>query len=212
MISAILLAAGRSQRMGRQKVLLPYGGVTVIEHIVDVVKRGGTDEIIVVTGHDAERAAPVLGLLPVQIVHNAAYDEGMLSSVRQGIRAAAPETMAYMIVLGDQPAIRPEVVAALITAFRERPEVSGPILVPTWKGCRGHPLLVHRRFREEMLHQHDDVGLRGLIAARANHVHDIPAPGSEILRDMDVPEDYAREIKLLEEVSSSQDKPGLSSG
>lgn len=206
MISAILLAAGRSLRMGRQKVLLPYGGVTVIEHIVDVVKLGGADEIIVVTGHDAERVSPVLGPLPVQMVHNAAYDEGMLSSVRQGILAAAPEAMAYLIVLGDQPAIRPEVVASLITAFRQRPPVSDPILVPTWKGCRGHPLLVHRYFREEMLHQHDDVGLRGLITARANHVYDIPSPGSEILRDMDVPEDYAREIELLGGTSPPRDE------
>lgn len=197
MISAIILAAGRSRRMGRQKVLLPYAGATVIERIVAVLQKGTVDEIIVVVGHDADRVVSVLKHVGVHVVHNKSNATGMLSSVRCGILAASPSTTGFMIALGDQPSIRPDVVASLISTFENPSPSTDAILVPTFQGHRGHPVVFAAQYREAILSRFDGVGLRGLLHAYAEQVRTIPVGHSDILRDMDGPEDYARELDRL---------------
>ena len=194
-ITAIVLAAGQSRRMGVQKVLLPYGPKTVIEHIVEALRQGGADEIIAVTGHEGARVAAAVRATGVRVAFNPAYLEGMLSSVRCGVRAACAETKGFVVALGDQPSIRGQVVQSIISAFRSRGEDTPTIVVPTHNGQRGHPLLFSGHFREAVLRDFDDVGLRGLLAANLHAIEQIPIAESGILRDMDDPKQYANELK-----------------
>ena len=199
MISAIVLAAGQSIRMGAQKVLLPYGKSTVIEHIVNVLNKGGVDEVVAVTGHQSENVAAALRSTAVKIANNEQHLSGMLSSVRCGIRAASADAQAYLVALGDQPSIRVSVVAALISAFAEEQTDQGLILIPTFDHHRGHPLLISSHFREDVLLRFDETGLRGLLAAYPEHIREISADESGILRDMDYPEDYEFELRMRRE-------------
>ncbi|HQZ63476.1 MAG TPA: nucleotidyltransferase family protein [Planctomycetaceae bacterium] len=200
MISAIVLAAGQSVRMGSQKVLLPYGKSTVIEHIVNVLKTGGVDEVVVITGHQSENVAAALSKTAAKIVRNEQYLSGMLSSVRCGVRAASANTQAYLVALGDQPSIRASVVATLVAAFAAEPTDQGVILMPTFDRRRGHPLLFSRHFREDALHRFDETGLRGLLDAYPERIRDIAADESGILRDMDYPADYEFELRMRREL------------
>ena len=201
MITAIVLAAGESRRMGAQKVLLPYGGRTLIEHIIRAIEAGGADEVIAVTGHQADRVVAALSNSSVRIALNEDYRSGMLSSVRHGIRTASLDTDAFLVALGDQPAIRSDVVRLLLDAFRDNDEssetISGAIIVPTCCGKRGHPVVFSSRFRNEVLSCYDNVGLRGLPAAHPDAVREVPLRNAGILRDMNVPKDYKKELDEL---------------
>ncbi len=190
MNSAIVLAAGMSTRMGAHKVLLPFGTTTVIAHIVDTLARSAIDRVFVVTGHEAARVTEALSGRPATIITNSRYAEGMLSSVRCGLRALPPECSAALIVLGDQPRISAGLVDAMLRALSQ----SGKgIVVPTFQGARGHPLLFSTRYRDEILAHYDAAGLRGLLAARADDVLELAVTDAAILADMDTPGDYERE-------------------
>ena len=195
MITAIVLAAGESRRMGRQKLLLPYVGGTVVEYIVRQLQVCAVSDIIVVTGKDREGVEAVLASSPVSFAFNAGYAQGMLSSVRRGIQAAPRDTDGYLIVLGDQPSLRTAVVNSIIAAFRENR--SAGIVVPIHQGRRGHPVLFSSTYREEVLSGLDDTGLRGLLGAHPEAVVEVSVDSDAVLRDMDYPEDYQRELDAL---------------
>ena len=187
---AIVLAAGMSARMGAHKVLLPFGGTTVIAHIVDSLARSAIDRTFVVVGHEGPRVAAALADRAVTIVANPDYAAGMLSSVRCGLRALPEECDAALVALGDQPRITAALVDAMLRAYRTSGKA---IVVPVFEGARGHPLLFSTRYRDEILSGYADVGLRGLLAAHAGDVLDLPVEDPSILADMDTPEDYERE-------------------
>ena len=204
MISAIVLAAGRSRRMGAQKLLLPLGGRPVIARIVDELLGGPVDEVIVdevivdevivdevivVIGQDGQRIRQVLAGRRVHLVVNPDAEADMLSSVRCGLRAMPPQCDAALVVLGDQPGISREVVAELVQALRTG---SRGIVVPTFQGRRGHPLLFSADYRDEILNHYDQVGLRGLLQAHADDVAEVKVSTPEVIEDMDSAEDYQR--------------------
>jgi len=192
MIIAIVPAAGQSRRMGVEKQLLPFAGTTVIGHIVDELQRSRIDEVRVVVGHQAERVCQALAGRSILIFSNANYERtGMLASVRCGLAAMPADCRAVLVALGDQPAITAELVDAMIDGFS-----SGErgIVVPVHAGRRGHPLLLAARYRGEILTSCDQTGLRGLLAAHADDVFELPAPTAAVLADMDCPEDYRREL------------------
>ena len=184
--------------MGRQKVLLPFGGQTVIERIVHALVGAGADDLIVVTGHRAQRVAAALKGLPVRIAFNTDYQRGMLSSVRCGLNAAAPATSAFMVALGDHPSITSRLVHHMITVAARRPDQVPSILVPTFGGRRGHPLIFTHHFKQQVLTRFDDTGLRGLLAANPAAVTQIPVAQASILLDMDSPEDYDQQRHQVE--------------
>ncbi len=204
MISAIVLCAGESRRMGTQKVALPWGEGTVIEHIVGVLAEGGADEILAVTGHRSEVVDALLKgmsaknlaakITPATVVFNSGYQSGMLSSVRCGLLAASPKSRGFLIALGDQPSISSEVVAALISEFNSDDANRDAILVPTYNGERGHPLLFGSCFRDDVLTRFDDSGLRGLLMAFPERIREVPWKHSAILRSMNYPKDYEFEL------------------
>jgi molybdenum cofactor cytidylyltransferase len=189
MIGAIVLAAGSSRRMGTQKLLLPLAGKPVIAHVVDELLRSPVDAVLVVVGRDNGRTRAAVGSRRVTFVANPNPDEGMLSSVRCGLRALSGDCEAVVVALGDQPGVSAEVVSQIIQSFRS---TGRGIVVPVHQGRRGHPLLISMGFRDEILNHFDAVGLRGLLESHPDEVLEEEVPTPAILEDMDTQEDYER--------------------
>jgi len=204
MICAIVLAAGLSRRMGVQKLLLRFGGKTVIAHIVDQLLESTVDKVYVVTGHQAERISRELSGRPVSIVNNPDYESGMLSSVRCGLRALPEQCQGVLVALGDQPSITSKLVDRMLQSFAAAEK---RILVPFYDGKRGHPILFSEVYREEILTRYDNVGLRGLLHAHPDEVFELAVSTSAVLSDMDFPQDYRRELASMEDNAAEQLNP-----
>lgn len=195
-VGAIVLAAGASTRMGEQKLLLPFAGTTVVAHIVQELQAAQVAAVHVVTGHEPDRIHAALAGMDVVFAHNPDYTRGMLSSIRTGLASAPAHWTAALIALGDQPLMRAAHVRALVDAHAAETD---RIFVPGHAGRRGHPLLLPRRYWQEALEQHDDTGLRGLLAAHADAVTVIELATEDVLSDMDTPDDYRRTLARNEE-------------
>jgi molybdenum cofactor cytidylyltransferase len=189
MMCAVVLAAGRSQRMGTQKLVLPVGGQPMVARIVDQLLAGPIDRVFAVVGADADRIRAALAGRPVTFVVNADQQGEMLSSVRCGLAALPPECTAALIVLGDQPGLTADVAARLWQAFQT---ADRGIVVPTAHGRRGHPLLVALRYHDEILARYEAVGLRGLLQAHPEDVHEVEVGTPRVLEDVDTPQDFER--------------------
>lgn len=196
MIGAVVLAAGESTRMGTQKLFLPYAGSTIIEHITDQVLESGAGTCLIVTGHEPDRVMHRLRGRTVVFAHNTNYREGMLTSVRAGLTAAAADGswQAALIVLGDQPSITAATIDRLLEEHIKNPD---RVLVPVFEGRRGHPILVPMRFHTEVMNRFDDTGLRGLLRAHPEAVTGVSIDTPAILEDIDYPEDYQRALRAL---------------
>lgn len=175
--------------MGRQKLLLPYAGTTVIGFVVDTLLEAGIDHVLVVTGHDREGVERALADRPVSLVHNRRHAEGMLSSVRCGLCALPDTCHPILFALGDQPGISTPLVRRLIRVFEQSTQ---GIVVPVHRGRRGHPLVFAQAHAAEVLHRFDDVGLRGLLSAYPHDIQEVQTDDPAVLEDMDTPEDYRR--------------------
>jgi len=195
-IGAIILAAGESRRMGTQKLLLPYAGRRVIEHIADATLQSRADHSIVVTGYQPERIHDALNGYAVTFAQNDQYPEGMLTSIRSGLAALPDDLEAFLVVLGDQPSLTSAIIDFLIDGFRASEK---GIVVPYINDDSGHPIIISATYRQEVMTRFDDTGLRGLIYGRPEEVHRLPVTDPGVLRDMDTPEDYERELRALEE-------------
>ncbi|MBW7989969.1 MAG: nucleotidyltransferase family protein [Planctomycetes bacterium] len=196
MICAIVLAAGRSRRMGVQKLLLPFGSKTVIAHIVDQLTASSVDEVYVVVGCHGKRVSRELSSRPVSIANNSHYKSGMLSSVRCGLHAMARQCRAVLVVLGDQPSVTTKLIDQMLQTFASTEK---QILMPLYQGKRGHPMIFSAVYRDEILTHYDNVGLRGLLYAHKDDIFELSVTASGVLSDMDYPQDYQRELALLKE-------------
>ncbi len=188
MIAGIVLAAGLSRRMGRAKMLMPVDGRAIIRHAVESVLAGGVDSVWVVTGPDVEPIEAALAGLTVQIVVNPAPEEGQSGSLRAGIAALPPSVEAVLIALGDQPALAPSIIPALLAARRTSPKL---IVAPRYRDGQGNPVVFKREIFPELLRLTGDQGARPLIQkepARVEWVElDLPMPP-----DVDTPADYEK--------------------
>ena len=191
MIWAVVLAAGESRRMGTQKLLLPFGGTTVIEAIVRAALDSEADATVVVLGADRERVRDLLKSYPLVFAVNEDYRLGMLSSIQAGFRALPNDAEAAVVMLGDQPAVPARVLDALIRAFRERRR---GIAVPVHAGRRGHPVLVGAKYKDEVLGLDPEIGLRQLLRAHPEDVLEVAVPDAAVLEDIDRPGDYRKEV------------------
>lgn len=200
MIGGIVLAAGAATRMGQQKLLLPFGGLTVVEQVVAQARGGGVSDLIVVTGADGDAVEHVLAPSGVTTVRNPDFTRGMLSSVRAGLSAAPRSWDAALLLLGDQPLVTSAIVRAVVSAHRQGAD---RIILPVYGGRRGHPMVLPRVFWPEALTRHDDAGLRGLLRAHGDRVCEIAVDSADILTDMDTPEDYRRALARLVERGDS---------
>jgi molybdenum cofactor cytidylyltransferase len=188
-IAAIVLAAGKSSRMGASKPLLPLGAARLVERVVATVAHVGIGDIVVVTGHDSDKVAPILERLPVRRAHNAGYESGMFSSVRTGVGALPGDVEAFFVLPVDYPLVRPEVLDRLIDAFR----ADGPgILHPSCCGRRGHPPLISGRYHAPLLQAGEGDDLRTFLLRHADDEAEVDVEDLTILMDMDTNDDYQR--------------------
>jgi molybdenum cofactor cytidylyltransferase len=195
--TAIVLAAGESRRMGTLKPLLPFGSSSVIRTAVRSLKASPVSSVLVVLGHRSEKIAAELAGEDVRLVINPRYPEGMLTSIQAGIAAADPETEWLVIALGDQPWVRPELVEHLLDEAHTGLVEGQTIVVPSYCGRRGHPLVLHRRRREEIAALDPEVGLRQLMQRSPEHIRHVVVPEEDVLLDMDTPEDYRNRLERL---------------
>jgi len=190
MVTAILLAAGSSRRMGASnKLLLPYKGKPLLAVTAENILAAGVGELIVITGYQAGETAAVLHHLPARIVHNPGHEKGMTGSIRTGVRAASGD--GFMICLADMALITPEEYILLIEAFdREYSRNIHCIGLPEYEGQKGNPVLFSAFWREAILQHPEEDGCRTLVRNNPQHQFRIPMPTDHILRDIDSPTDY----------------------
>jgi molybdenum cofactor cytidylyltransferase len=187
MICAIVLAAGRSQRMGTQKLLLPFAGSTVLARVADAFLGAPVDRVFVVVRPPAQELRGALGSRPVFFVENPAPAGDMLSSVRCGLLALPAAAKTVLVSPADQPSLTSGLVRQMLEAY----QASGrSLLVPVRHGRRGHPLLFAARFCDELLTSYDGIGLRGLLQAHAAELAEWPSQDPAVLEDLDTPADY----------------------
>jgi molybdenum cofactor cytidylyltransferase len=186
-IAAVVLGAGRSSRMGGpNKLLAEINGKPLIRMVVEQALASHARPVIVVTGHQRERVEAVLSGLPVQLVHNPHFAEGLGTSLKAGI-AALPATVDGAIVcLGDMPQIDAALIDKLTGAID--PDKGALIVVPTIDGKRGNPVVWSRRFFPDLMMVEGDIGARHLIGRYAEAVAEVPVEGAAVLTDVDTPE------------------------
>lgn len=187
-VAALILAAGSSRRMGRNKLLLPWRGHPLVRHVARAAVEGGATPVIVALGHEAAPVAAALDGLPVQPVIAADHALGMSASLKAGLAALPPEADGVLVCLGDMPLIDAPLVARLITAFIA--EQGQAIIQPVHAGRRGNPVLWPRRFLPEMMKLTGDQGARPLLARHAALVREVAADAA-IHLDVDTPEALA---------------------
>ncbi len=185
-VTAVVLAAGQSRRMGSaNKLLLPVDGAPMVVRAVDAVLASRASALVVVLGHEAERVRAVLAGRQAMFVENPDYAEGLSTSLRRGLAAVPAEADAVLVCLGDMPRISAVQIDRLIAAFN--PQEGRAICLPTHRGKRGNPVLWARRFLPEMMEVAGDVGARHLLGDYADHVCEVEMEES-VLLDIDTPE------------------------
>ncbi len=196
MISAIVLAAGESKRMGAQnKLLLPLGEKTLIENSVDNILASDVSEVVIVLGHQAERVKEVLqNRLPncrMKFVENSAYQEGMTTSIQTGMKAIAADSEGVMVCLSDLPFLQTDELNELIHAFGEAVKKNEKqIVLPAFQGQRGNPVIFSVYYKSEILAYQGLNGCQGVIKQNPAQVLKIEMRTANALKDIDTKSDY----------------------
>ena len=187
-VAAIVLAAGRSERMGAFKPLLPFGSSTVIDSCIDNLRDGGVETIVVVIGQSSrgEELERHLHDSDVIFATNPDPSSEMSDSIACGVRQLPEETDAVLITPADHPAVPPAIVAQLIDEWRQ----GAQLVVPTFNDRGGHPVLLDHSFRSELLSLHPKLGLKGLFQAHPGLVRRLAANSNYVARDVDTWDDY----------------------
>ena len=186
-VAAIILAAGRSTRMGGpNKLLAELGGKPLVRTVTEQALASKAKGVIVVTGHQAELVEKALQGLDVKFVRNPDFAEGLASSVKAGIAAVPDDADGALICLGDMPMISAQLIDHLIDAFA--PDRGNLIAVPVSDGRRGNPVLWSRRFFNELMTLDGDIGARHLIAKHSEAVAEVPVEGFGAFLDIDTPQ------------------------
>jgi molybdenum cofactor cytidylyltransferase len=198
MIWAIILAAGESKRMGEPKMLLPFGGKTIIEAVTESVVSSEVEGSLVVVGAERERIEEKIKDYGIKIVFNPDFRSGMLSSVQCGFKAVPEGIRAVLVVLGDQPRISSGIINQLIEASKK---TGKGIVLPVFEGERGHPVIIDMKYREEVENLRPDIGLRGTVYSHPEDILEVEVDTASILKDIDDAADYKRELKDKEPAS-----------
>ncbi len=178
--------------MGEAKQLLRLGGSTVLGQTIENVRRSAVDEIVLVLGASAEairRQLPASMLEGLKVVVNPAYEQGMASSLRAGLSALDPEVAAALIVLADQPFVRPATLDQLADHHRRS---KAQIVIPSYQGVRGNPVLLDRSVFAEVMALEGDIGCRAIFSSHTEQTVKLEVEDEGILLDIDSQEDYVR--------------------
>ena len=188
-VAALVMAAGKSSRMGQFKLLMPIDGVPMIAATVDGLLASSVTDVVVVTGRDADAVKSALGDRPVRLVHNPDYADGLSTSLKAGLAALPADADAFLVVLGDMPKVTARDIDRLIAAY-DRDE-GRLICVPTFEGKSGNPILWDRRFIDEMQGLKGDSGARSLLLRHGEAAIEIAVESAGVLIDVDTPEALA---------------------
>jgi len=187
MINAIILAAGRSERMGKLKPLLRFKDTTFLGQIISVLRLSDVDTITVVLGAEAETIKKSVDLSGTRIVINENYEKGQLSSLFAAIEQGPQETEAILVCLVDNPFVTKEVVDKIVGKFKE---TNNPIIVPVFNKRRGHPTLFSRSLFNELLSAPEEEGARYVLYSNEERILELETSESGILIGIDTPDDY----------------------
>lgn len=188
-IAALILAAGRSSRMGTFKPLMPLGGRTILEILIDLYRSAGISNILVVLGHQAADARSVLEKQGIPWTINKHYDQGMFSSIQTGVKNLNHDNEAFFLQPADIPLVRPETLRNLIDVRQEKKAL---ICYPCHEGRRGHPPLLSTTLIPAVLAFDEPGGMRALLARYQDRHMNIDVADPGILMDLDTMEDYKR--------------------
>lgn len=216
-ITALILAAGRSTRMGQPKMLLPWGATTVLGQVIETIQRAGIAEILVITGGARDEVESVAAKYKVKTVFNDEFANGeMLSSIQVGLRAITPSALkgtssksamekttnndntsggfeggrvGAIVVLGDQPQVQERSVQAVVNRFEE---TKSNLVVPSYQMRRGHPWLVANPLWEEILAMRSPESPRDFLNRHTSEIEYVNVDNDSILADLDTPDDYLK--------------------
>jgi len=196
MVTAIVLAAGSSRRMGNiNKLMLQYQGKTIIETTLGNILASGVDEVIAVTGYENEKVKAAIQHSPVTIIHNDDYEKGMTTSIQSGVEGA--KEYGYMICLGDMFMITSDEYTLLKKAFEENFRANAEyIYVPRFNNEKGNPIIFSPFYKDAILEHKEMEGCKSIVQAHKENVFWIDMPTGHVLQDMDYYEDYERLVKI----------------
>lgn len=193
-IAGIILAAGASKRMGAVKLLLPFGRSPLLERVLDNARRSMLEPIIVVLGHEAETIRQRINFKRAQIRLNPEYHTGLSSSLRVGIQSLPKETDGAMFLLGDQPLVSSKTINCLFEVFHQH---ASRLIIPTYQGKRGNPVVVPRSIFNAVQQITGDTGARVLFHRLKEQIREVEVSDPGIHLDVDTLEDYRALLSLL---------------
>jgi molybdenum cofactor cytidylyltransferase len=200
MIAGLIPAAGHSRRMGRPKLALPLGGRTLLEHVIEALKRGGVEPVLVVLGpHVADLAEPARAAGAEALILDQPTPD-MRTTIDHGLdwlttRRQSSAEDAWLLVPADHPTLDPAIVRRLIDAWRT---TDASILVPTWQGRRGHPTLIGWSHVAAIKTYPSGEGLNAYLRRHQHETLELPADSAGVIEDVDTPEDYERLLRSLQ--------------
>jgi len=186
MLAVAILAAGQSRRMGQPKALVPYQGLTFVERLLEVTRHPRIGLTRIVLGANAEEIRAKLSVAPASIIVNPDWPKGQLSSLQAAIRSLPPQiTEGLLLCPVDHPLVSNHLVAELIEAF----DAGGKaVVLPTYRGRRGHPVIFRATLYEELLRAPLELGARQVVWAHAKEIHEVPTEEEGVILNLNDPE------------------------
>jgi len=192
MVAIILLAAGKSERMGENKLLLPLGRKLIIQHTLDNLMGSQAQQIIVVLGSKATEIKEAIGTRNVTTVLNPNYERGMSTSFSTGLKLLNNQVKFVLVALGDQPIITSQTYDRIITAATNS---SHGLIVPTYHGKRGNPIAVSTTYKDELLKQNGDIGGRELLRVYQSDVLEVPVEDEGVVININTKDEYRKHFQ-----------------
>jgi molybdenum cofactor cytidylyltransferase len=199
MISAILLGAGESKRMKANKLSLPWGRETIFEHCFNVLLRSKAQEIIVILNPQNEgmkrefEKKSASATKKVKVAFNPDYKRGMSTSIHKGLQIMDPRSEGILISLGDQPFLKTRTINVLLRSFRQG---KGEIVVPSFQGTKGHPVVFHRKYEKELLRLKGDTGGKPILLKYSKQIETIPVRSEGVVKDIDTRQAYQKALRM----------------
>jgi len=193
-IWAIILAAGESTRMKTPKMVLPFGKSTIIETVISNVVASDADKMVVVLGSWREEILQVIGKHTINSCFNENYRQGMLSSVQCGLRFIPGAFRGMLICPGDQPMVDKGIINMVISAFKS---TGKGIVIPTHEKKRGHPVMIDSKYYDEILNLKPAETLKRIMDDHPDDIEEVETGVPSVLKDIDTPDDYINELKLI---------------
>ena len=195
MLAAVILSGGESRRMGSPKALIPYQGRTFLEHLLNVARHPKIARVLVVLGPHADQIRAAVALDPANVVINHEWEKGQLSSIQAALRhlsSVQPQTDGMILFLVDHPFVTATLVGQLVEDFYR----SGrPIVIPTFHGKRGHPVIFARMLYGELLAAPLEKGARTVVWAHADEVLEVPTEEEGVVLNVNDPEKLRKALE-----------------